>query len=64
MREYEIESVEGVGYLLFEKFKAERTRRIGEVFKNIQQAKQYLGELGQQRVKLVYHSAYEEMINV
>lgn len=62
MKKYEIESVEGVGYLLFEKIDKKRTKRIGEIFQNIAQAKGYL-DADSADIQLVVHCAYEEMIN-
>ncbi|TQV77283.1 hypothetical protein FLL45_04880 [Aliikangiella marina] len=62
MKKYEIESVEGVGYLLFERTTKDRTRRIGDIFKNVAQAKSYIGSVAAD-VELIYHCAYEEMIN-
>lgn len=62
MRQYEIESVEGVGYLVFERTGKKRTRRIGEIFQNIAQAKNFIGNSSAD-IQLFYHCAYEEMIN-
>jgi len=62
MNQYEIESVEGVGYLIFERTTEKRTKRIGDIFQNIAQAKAYLGDKAD-KVELIYHCAYEEMIN-
>lgn len=63
MSHYEIESVDGVGYLVFELEDYQRIRRIGEVFQSIQQARLHLNLADDDRVKVVYHCAYDEMIN-
>jgi len=63
MAHYAIQSVEGVGYLIFEMSNQQLTKRVGNIFRSSQQAKDYLAPTAGDRVDLHYHCAYEEMIN-
>lgn len=62
MKQYEVESIEGVGYLIFEQLEQNRMRRIGGVFLNIKQVKDFLGAESEQLTNLKASTAYEEMI--
>ncbi|WP_444995277.1 hypothetical protein [Aliikangiella sp. IMCC44359] len=62
MKRYEVESIEGVGYLVFEQLEENRTRRVDGVFLNIKQVKDFLGADSEQLINLSYPTAYEEMI--
>ncbi|MET1256779.1 hypothetical protein [Aliikangiella maris] len=64
MKRYEIESIEGVGYLVFEKINAKQTKRVDGVFLNIKQASDYLG-ISSEQFSVVHSSpAYNEMIGI
>lgn len=62
MKMFEIESVEGVGYLVFEKISEKRSRRIDGVFKNLRHAREQLGITSEQLQNLSVPQAYNEMI--
>lgn len=63
MAHYAIQSIEGVGYLIFEMTNQKLSKRVGNVFQSTQQARKYLSPTPNDRVDLHYHCAYEEMIN-
>ena len=61
---YEIESVEGVGYLLFSIAENGKQQRIGDIFQSVSQAKSAVPATHAQKIQLVQHSAYGEMVNL